>query len=54
MKKLFSDRITNIPKSFIREILKVTEYPKIISFAGGLPNSEFFPVKEISNAALKG
>ncbi|CAG0993966.1 MAG: hypothetical protein OIN86_11080 [Candidatus Methanoperedens sp.] len=25
MKKLFSDRITNTPKSFIREILKVTE-----------------------------
>lgn len=53
MKKLFSDRITNTPKSFIREILKVTEDPKVISFAGGLPNSKFFPVKEISDAALK-
>lgn len=53
MKKLFSDGITNTPKSFIREILKVTEDPKVISFAGGLPNSKFFPVKEISDAALK-
>jgi DNA-binding transcriptional MocR family regulator len=40
-------------KSFIREILKVTEDPKIISFAGGLPNPKFFPVKEIANASLK-
>jgi len=53
MKKLYSDRITNTPKSFIREILKVTEDPKVISFAGGLPNSKFFPVKEISDASLK-
>ena len=53
MSKLFTDRIINTPKSFIREILKVTEDPKVISFAGRLPNSKFFPVKEISDAALK-
>ena len=40
-------------KSFIREILRVTENPKTISFAGGLPNLKFFPVKEIANASLK-
>lgn len=33
--------------STIREILKVTEQPEMISFAGGLPAPELFPVKEI-------
>lgn len=40
-------------KSFIREILKATEDSNIISFAGGLPNPAFFPVKEIAEAAAK-
>jgi len=40
-------------KSFIREILKVTEDSNIISFAGGLPNPAFFPVNEIAEAAAK-
>lgn len=39
------------PRSFIREILKVTEDPKIISFAGGLPNPVLFPVEELIEAA---
>ncbi|MCU0629815.1 MAG: PLP-dependent aminotransferase family protein [Methanoregulaceae archaeon] len=39
------------PRSFIREILKVTEDPKIISFAGGLPNPALFPVKKLNEAA---
>lgn len=50
--KLFANRMRTAHKSFIREILKVTEDPKIISFAGGLPNPKFFPVKEIANASL--
>ena len=49
----FADRMKITQKSFIREILKVTEDPNIISFAGGLPNPKFFPVKEISDAATK-
>ena len=40
-------------KSFIREILRVTENSNMISFAGGLPNLDFFPAKEIANASLK-
>ena len=32
-----SQRIKGTPSSFIREILKVTQKPEIISFAGGLP-----------------
>ncbi len=51
--KLFANRMGTTHKSFIREILKVTEDPEIISFAGGLPNPKFFPVKEIANASLK-
>jgi 2-aminoadipate transaminase len=50
---LFSERIQGVPTSFIREILKVTVQPDIISFAGGLPNPEFFPVEAIQNATDK-
>lgn len=53
MNNLFADRMSNVHKSFIREILKVTEEPEIISFAGGLPNPKSFPVKEIEAAASK-
>jgi 2-aminoadipate transaminase len=51
MENAFSDRINDVPKSFIREILKVTIDPSIISFAGGLPNRQFFPVKGLQQAA---
>lgn len=34
--------------SFIREILKVTQMPDVISFAGGLPAPELFPVADLS------
>ena len=47
----FSDRMKNIPESFIREILKVSSKPEMISFAGGLPNPNFFPVEKIAAAA---
>lgn len=45
--KYFSERIKNTPSSFIREILKVTQSPDIISFAGGLPNPISFPQEEL-------
>ncbi|MGD9948319.1 MAG: PLP-dependent aminotransferase family protein [Desulfobulbus sp.] len=51
MENAFSDRINDVPKSFIREILKVTVDSSIISFAGGLPNRQFFPVKGLQKAA---
>lgn len=47
----FAQRMAKTPKSFIREILKVTENPSIISFAGGLPNPDLIDVNGISNAA---
>lgn len=45
----FSKRMDNLKASDIREILKVTENPEIISFAGGLPAPELFPVEELKN-----
>lgn len=50
---LFADRMQDIPKSFIREILKVAISPEIISFAGGLPNRDLFPVEELKESAIK-
>lgn len=43
----FARRMEHLKASEIREILKVTERPEIISFAGGLPAPELFPVEEI-------
>ncbi len=53
MDSIFSDRITDVPRSFIREILKVAIDPTVISFAGGLPNRELFPIEEIRKATNK-
>ena len=50
---IFSDRISDVPRSFIREILKVAIDPSVISFAGGLPNRELFPIKELQEATNK-
>ena len=47
----FARRMGKTAKSFIREILKVTENPSIISFAGGLPNPALIDVNGISRAA---
>lgn len=49
----FASRMLTVRKSFIREILKVTDNPEVISFAGGLPNPAFFPVEEIAQATAK-
>jgi 2-aminoadipate transaminase len=39
-------------RSVIRELLKLTANPEVISFAGGLPAPETFPVKEVHDAAV--
>ena len=51
MSVAYAERMNRVHKSFIREILKVTQDPSIISFAGGLPNPASFPKKEIAQAA---
>jgi len=43
-------RMADMPPSAVREILKVAERPDILSFAGGLPAPELFPVAEIAAA----
>lgn len=53
MKYEFAARMGKVPRSFIREILKVTEDPEIISFAGGLPNPESFPYHDIKEVAVQ-
>lgn len=47
VRRLFSDRASSLKASEIREILKLTLDPEIISFAGGLPAPELFPVGEM-------
>ncbi|WP_031361290.1 PLP-dependent aminotransferase family protein [Caballeronia sordidicola] len=42
-----SERARKLTSSAIREILKVTERPEVISFAGGLPSPATFPVEEM-------
>lgn len=53
MKPMFAERMDNVPKSFIREILKVAQDKDAISFAGGLPHPGLFPVKELELATSK-
>jgi 2-aminoadipate transaminase len=46
----YAHRIQKMGSSVIRELLKLTEQPDIISFAGGLPAPEVFPLKEFRDA----
>ena len=46
-------RAARMNPSVIRELLKLTEKPGIISFAGGLPSSKTFPVAEFEAACAK-
>lgn len=43
----YSERTSGIKASEIRELLKLTEMPDIISFAGGLPAPELFPTEQL-------
>lgn len=47
---LYSQRTHLMKASEIRELLKLTEKPNIISFAGGLPNPSTFPVQDVEEA----
>jgi 2-aminoadipate transaminase len=50
---MLARRAEKMNPSVIREILKVTERPGIISFAGGLPSPKTFPVQAFSEACAK-
>ena len=47
-----ADRVRQLKPSAIREILKVTQQPDIISFAGGLPAPEMFPTERVKAATI--
>jgi len=49
--KRFARRMRHLRASDIREILKVTQRPEVISFAGGLPASELLPAREMAELA---
>jgi len=50
---VLSQRAQALTSSAIREILKVTERPEVISFAGGLPSASTFPVEHLRAATDK-
>ena len=47
----FAQRTQRMKSSAIRELLKLTEQPDIISFAGGLPAPDVFPYQEFQDAS---
>src|SRR5690242_9789603 len=49
----FAKRMERMQRSTIREILKITKQPDIISFAGGLPAPELFPLETFQESLLQ-
>lgn len=52
-KNRYAQRTQRMGRSVIRELLKFTQQPDIISLAGGLPAPETFPIDEIREAACR-
>ena len=48
LNEVFSTNAKHMKKSVIRELLKLTRRPEVISFAGGLPDPAAFPVEEVA------
>lgn len=51
--RFYSKNAMNINRSAIRDLLKITRQPDIISFGGGLPAPDTFPVKELEEIACQ-
>src|SRR3990172_6500631 len=49
----YAHRTKTITSSTIRELLKLTQRPEIISFAGGLPAPEVFPLEQFREACQR-
>ena len=49
----FAQRTQGMHRSEVRELLKLTEQPGIISFGGGLPAPEVFPIPEFEQACAR-
>jgi 2-aminoadipate transaminase len=52
-KNRYAQRTQRMGRSVIRELLKYTQQPDLISFAGGLPAPELFPIAEAQAAACR-
>lgn len=46
----YAQRTQSMTSSIIRDLLKLTQQPDVISFAGGLPAPELFPIREFKEA----
>ncbi|MEA2097314.1 MAG: PLP-dependent aminotransferase family protein [Candidatus Cloacimonadota bacterium] len=53
LQEILSTNAKGMKKSAIRELLKLTKNPEIISFAGGLPAPETFPIEELVEITTK-
>jgi len=49
----FSQTVQHIRSSEIRELMKLATRPDVISFAGGMPNNNLFPIDEVDEIMLK-
>ncbi len=49
----YAQRTQQMKSSAIRELLKFAEMPDVISFAGGMPAPEVFPIKEFQEACVR-
>ncbi len=52
-KSRYAQRVKQIKSSAIRELLKITQRPEVISFAGGLPAPDVFPVDRFQEACRR-
>lgn len=50
MQYSYAKRMQQVRASEIRELLKLTQSPDIISFSGGLPSPKLFPIEDIKTA----
>lgn len=53
IERLYSVNASNMKRSVIRELLKLTSKPEIISFAGGLPAPQTFPVEDLKSITME-
>jgi 2-aminoadipate transaminase len=51
--ELYAERTQGLTGSAIRELLKLTQNPEVISFGGGMPAPEMFPLHEVEQACCR-
>jgi 2-aminoadipate transaminase len=52
LQAILSQNIKGMHRSAIRELLKLTDRPEVISFAGGLPSPDTFPVEQLKEITM--